>query len=142
LPILDRSPPVPDSTLRLASYMSAMTLLSFLQAVAMARFRGELGPHMMTILLGAVLFIGQHQGRPFTAAKLAQYVRIPRQTVTRRLDRMVEAGIVERRGTLYYVRDDYLDGPEAAGLVRELVQIINSACNQLPKMSNNPLDKL
>jgi DNA-binding transcriptional ArsR family regulator len=133
---------VADSALLQARYTTAMTMLSFLRAVALVRFRGELGPHMITILLGMAVFIGQHEGRPFTAHKLAQYVGIPRQTVARRLERMAEAGIVERRGTHYYVRDDYLDGPEAAGLVRELVQIINSACNQLPIMSNDPLDKL
>jgi hypothetical protein len=133
---------VPDSTLRLARYTASMTMLSCLRAVAMARFKGELGPHMMTILLTMAVFIGQHEGRPFTAAKLAQYVRIPRPTVTRRLEQMAKAGIVERRGTHYFVRDIYLDGPEAVGVVRELTQIIISACNQLPKMDTNPLDKL
>jgi CRP-like cAMP-binding protein len=132
---------VSDSTLRLARYTASMTMLSCLRAIALARFKGELGPHLMSILLVMVLFIGQHEKRPFTAAKLAQYVRIPRPTVTRRLEQMVADGIIERRGTHYYVRDDYLDGPEAVGVVRELAQIIISACNQLPKMDNNPLDK-
>jgi DNA-binding Lrp family transcriptional regulator len=91
-------------------------------------------------VLAMTVFVGQHEGRPFTAHKLSQYLRMPRPTVTRKLERMVSDGVLERQGTYYTVRDEYLDRGEALGMMRELAQIIYSACRFLPNLDNLELD--
>jgi hypothetical protein len=133
-------PPVPDSTLRQARYTTALALLAALRTISLVRYNGDLGPNIVDIVLSMAVFIGQHEGRPFTAHKLAQYLRMPRPTVTRKLDRMVRGGVLERQGTKYSVRDEYLDRGEAIGMMRELAQIIYSACRFLPNLDNPELD--
>jgi hypothetical protein len=136
----DGAPPVPDSTLRQARYTTALALLAALRTISLVRYNGDLGPNIVDIVLSMAVFIGQHEGRPFTAHKLAQYLRMPRPTVTRKLDRMVRGGVLERQGTKYSVRDEYLDRGEAIGMMRELAQIIYSACRFLPNLDNPELD--
>jgi DNA-binding MarR family transcriptional regulator len=129
-----------DSALRQARYTIAMALLAALRAISLVRYQGELGPNIVGIVLAMTVFIGQFEGRPFTAHKLAQYLRMPRPTVTRKLDRMVRDGVLERQGTYYTVRDEYLDHGETLGMMRELAQIIYSACRFLPNLDNLELD--
>jgi hypothetical protein len=131
---------VVDSALRQTRYTTALALLAALRAISLVRYQGELGPNIVNIVLAMTVFIGQHEGRPFTAHKLAQYLRMPRPTVTRKLDKMVAEGVLARRGTQYFVQEEYLDRGESIGMIRELAQIIYSACRFLPKMDNIELD--
>jgi hypothetical protein len=142
LSILDvRSPPpLSDSALRQARYTTALALLASLRAISVVRYQGELGPNIVNIVLAMTIFIGQHEGRPFTAHKLSQYLRMPRPTVTRKIDKMVAEGVLERRGSYYFVRNEYLDHGEALGMMRELAQIIYSACRFLPNLDNLVVD--
>jgi hypothetical protein len=133
-------PPLSDSALRQARYTTALALLASLRAISVVRYQGELGPNIVNIVLAMTIFIGQHEGRPFTAHKLSQYLRMPRPTVTRKIDKMVAEGVLERRGSYYFVRNEYLDHGEALGMMRELAQIIYSACRFLPNLDNLELD--
>jgi hypothetical protein len=134
------APPLSDSVLQQARYTTAMALLAALRVVSVVRYKGELGPNIVAIVLAMTVFIGQYEGRPFTAHKLAQYLRMPRPTVTRKLEKMVRDGVLERRGTYYTVPSEYLDRGEALGMMRELAQIIYSACRFLPNLDKLELD--
>jgi hypothetical protein len=129
-----------NPVIREARYTLAHAAIAFMRAVALARYNGAIGPHLLTIFLGMALFIAQHERKPFTAAKLAQYLRMARPTVIRKLEAMVRTGAVERHGTRYFVSDDWLDRPEAIGMVRELNQIVFSACERLSKLDVRALD--
>jgi DNA-binding MarR family transcriptional regulator len=133
-------PPLSDSELRRARYTTAMALLAALRAISVVRYQGELGPNIVPIVLAMAVFVGQYEGRPFTAHKLAQYLRMPRPTVTRKLDKMVKDGVLERQGSYYTVRDERLDQGEVLGMIRELAQIIYSACRFLPNLDNLVVD--
>ncbi|MGA4421490.1 helix-turn-helix domain-containing protein [Ralstonia nicotianae] len=50
------------------------------------------------VLLLVGVAIGDAEGKPMTAYKLAQYIGMPRPTVIRRLARMARAGLVQRDG--------------------------------------------
>ncbi|WP_223855288.1 helix-turn-helix domain-containing protein [Ralstonia solanacearum] len=50
----------------------------------------------LLILIGVM--IGEAEGRPLGAFKLAELVGVPRPTVIRRLARMARAGLVQRDG--------------------------------------------
>jgi hypothetical protein len=134
------APPLSDSVLQQARYTTAMALLAALRVVSVVRYKGELGPNIVAIVLAMTVFIGQYEGRPFTAHKLAQYLRMPRPTVTRKLEKMVREGVLERQGTYYTVQREYLDRGEALGMMRELAQIIYSACRFLPNLDKLELD--
>jgi hypothetical protein len=121
-------------------YTMAQASLSFMREVAIVRYGGRLIPHLHSICFGMTIFIGQYEGRPFTAHKLSQYLGGPRTTVTRRLEAMVRAGVIERRGTEFFIKEDWLDRPEAIGMLRQLFQILNSACTRLSAMDKSVLD--
>jgi hypothetical protein len=129
-----------DRLIREAKYTVSLAWLGFLRELALTRYRDDPGPHILPLVLGLALYVGQYEGRPFTANKLGAFLGIPRPTVTRKLAAMIEVGTVERRGTYYYLPEKWLDSPEAVGLVRQLTQIINSACALLSKMDIKPLD--
>lgn len=40
-----------------------------------------------------------------SASKIALYIGVPRTTVLRRLEQLIAAGVLERRGRLFYVSD-------------------------------------
>lgn len=50
------------------------------------------------LILTAAIYIGQAEGRPMTASKLADYSGIPRPTVVRKLQRLQKRGIVQMTG--------------------------------------------
>ena len=52
--------------------------------------------HADDLLLIAAVFIGQSEGKPMTAAKLAEYVGLPRPTAIRKLKRFQVRGTVKR----------------------------------------------
>lgn len=58
--------------------------------------RDEFGPHCTDMLLMAAVYIGQAEGKPMNASKLAIYSGIPRPTVVRRLAALQSEGLVIR----------------------------------------------
>jgi hypothetical protein len=129
-----------EEVIREVRYTMAQAAIASMRAVALARYNGELGPHLMNIVLGMGLWIGQHENRPFTCAKLADFLYLPRTTVGRKLDALVERGVVERRGSHFFITQAWLDRPEAIGMIREMVQIMYSACSRLSKLDMATLD--
>src|SRR5215469_8560244 len=55
------------------------------------------------LLVGAAVLIGHLEGRPMTASKLAHFVSLPRTTVLRRVDDLIELGHVVKRGQHYCI---------------------------------------
>ncbi|WP_167810498.1 helix-turn-helix domain-containing protein [Ralstonia pseudosolanacearum] len=58
------------------------------------------------VLLLVGVAIGDAEGKPMTAYKLAQYIGMPRPTVIRRLARMARDGLVRRDGRGRYSLTD------------------------------------
>jgi DNA-binding IclR family transcriptional regulator len=48
-------------------------------------------------------------GKRFSVAKIAAYMRVPRSTVIRRLDRLQNWGLIYRHGRRYYMQDKALN---------------------------------
>jgi hypothetical protein len=46
------------------------------------------GTRLETVFVGLCVAIGDMDGKPFSVAKIAAYMRVPRTTVIRRLDRL------------------------------------------------------
>ena len=61
------------------------------------------GTRIETKFVGLCVAIGDLEGKPFSVAKIATYMGMPRTTVTRRLERLESWGIIERQGSpLFY----------------------------------------
>ena len=60
-----------------------------------------LGPDIMLLFVLASVAATANKGLPATASKIAFYLEMPRETVRRRLQELVELGLVEREGDSY-----------------------------------------
>lgn len=54
-------------------------------------------------LVAVAVMLGHAEGRPMTVSQLARHVRAPRATTTRRLQALVESGLIVRTKTRYYL---------------------------------------
>jgi hypothetical protein len=64
--------------------------------------RQHFGRTIETLVIWARVVMGDYECKPFSASKIADYLRIPRSTVTRRLLQLQDWKMIERRGHYYY----------------------------------------
>lgn len=75
----------------------AVAMLDVLRAFGAAYLgRKRFGTHADELVLLAAVFVGQAEGRPMNASKLAAYAGIPRPTVIRKLKALARRGVLER----------------------------------------------
>ena len=80
------------------------------------------------LLVSGVVMIGHAEGKPKNASEIARIVAVPRPTVLRKLDDFQKKGIVERRGSKYFITnptppggDDYID--KCMALIRRAAKL-------------------
>lgn len=84
------------------------------------------------VLLLAAVYIGQAEGKPMPAAKLAEYAGMARPTAVRKLKELEGAGIViALDGGRYVLTDGRMDTQEAAQAVATAVRRVASAAAAL-----------
>jgi DNA-binding MarR family transcriptional regulator len=69
------------------------------------------GTFLDLVPVGYAIFLGQAEGRPMGLTGLARFLDIPRSSVQRRIDLLIEGGIVERRALKYEFASSALTGP-------------------------------
>ncbi|KVX10607.1 hypothetical protein WL01_22490 [Burkholderia ubonensis] len=81
----------------------ARALLDVLRAFGAAYLgHKRFGARADELVLLAAVFVGQAEGKPMNASKLATYAGIPRPTVIRKLQALARRGVLERiDGGLY-----------------------------------------
>ena len=90
------------------------------------------GSRVETLAVGCCVPLGTLENKPFSVAKIAAYMHIPRNTVTRRLERLIQHwGIIERRGRHYYLRPEVANRPRALASYREVRRAIQRAVAEL-----------
>src|SRR5260370_40873106 len=67
------------------------------------------GTRLETFFVGLCVANGDIDGKPFSVAKIAAYMCVPRTTVIRRLDRLQRWGLIDRRGRHYYMHQKTLN---------------------------------
>jgi DNA-binding transcriptional ArsR family regulator len=77
--------------------------------------------------------IGDFESRPMSAAKIAEYIGIPRTSVVRRLQALEDAGILARNCNSSFV----LAHHDVCGTGRDAAQMIHRASRELSKMDND-----
>lgn len=74
----------------------ARYILESIKEISTAFFNDpQFGSNSDQVLLCAAIFVGQGERKPMTAAKLAEYVGIPRATVIRKVKLLQERGLIQ-----------------------------------------------
>jgi len=67
------------------------------------------GTRLETFFVGLCVAMGEIEGKPFSVAKIAGFMSMPRTTVIRRLDQLQKWGLIDRRDCRYYMNEQTLN---------------------------------
>jgi hypothetical protein len=89
------------------------------------------GTRLETLFVGLCIAIGDIDGKPFSVGKIAAYMRVPRTTVIRRLDRLQSWGLVDRRGHHYHLHEKTLNSLIGMRSYQQVRSILSKATEEL-----------
>ena len=96
------------------------------------------GTRLETFFIGSCVAVGDIDGKPFSVAKIAGYMRVPRTTVIRRLDRLQNWGLIERRGRYYYLHERTLNSLIGMRSYQQVRRLLSKATEQLTVLDTLP----
>ena len=77
------------------------------------------------------LLIGQIEDKPFSVAKLSAYLHLPRTTVIRKLDMLLDWGVIGRIGNSYYVLPTKLNSSSGNRCYRKIRRLVHDADTEM-----------
>ena len=89
------------------------------------------GTRIETFFIGLCVAIGDMDGKPFSVAKIAAYMRVPRTTVIRRLARLQSWGLVDRQGRYYHLHEKTLNSLIGMRSYQQVRRILSEATEEL-----------
>ncbi len=89
------------------------------------------GARLETFFIALCVAIGDIDGKPFSVAKIAAYMRVPRTTVIRRLARLQNWGLIDREGRQYYLREKTLNSLIGMRSYQQVRSVLNRATAEL-----------
>jgi biotin operon repressor len=96
------------------------------------------GSRLETFFIGLCIAIGDFEEKPFSVAKIAAYMHVPRTTVIRRLDRLRTWGLVHRRGQRYYMDKKALNSLLGIRSYRHIRKLLDKAASELTVLDSLP----
>jgi biotin operon repressor len=96
------------------------------------------GTRLETFFVGLCVALGDLDGKPFSVAKIAAYLRVPRTTVIRRLKRLQSWGLVDRRGRYYYAHEKMLNSLMGMRSYQQVRRILSKANEELTVLDTLP----
>jgi DNA-binding IclR family transcriptional regulator len=96
------------------------------------------GNRLETFFVGLCVALGQIDGKPFSVAKMAKYMRVPRATVTRRLSRLQSWGLIYKQGHYYYVHEKTLNSLIGMRSYQQMRRILSKANDELTVLDALP----
>ena len=96
------------------------------------------GTRLETFFIGLCVAVGDIEGKPFSVAKIAAYMRVPRTTVIRRLNRLQSWGLVDRRGRHYYLHEKTLNSFIGMRSYQKSRRILSKATEELTVLDTLP----
>ena len=96
------------------------------------------GTRIETFFIAGCVAIGDLDGKPFSVAKIAAYMRVPRTTVIRRLDQLQSWGLIDRRGRHYYLRENKLNSLIGIQSYQRVRRILCEATKKLSILDTLP----
>ena len=99
------------------------------------------GTRLETFFVGLCVAIGDIDGKPFSVAKIAAYMRVPRTTVIRRLDRLQSWGLIDRRGRHYYMHEKTLNSLIGMRSYQQVRRFLSKATEELTVLDTCQVDR-
>jgi hypothetical protein len=96
------------------------------------------GTRLETFFVGFCVALGDIEGKPFSASKIAAYLHMPRTTVNRRLKRLESWNMVYRHSRRYHVRDAMLNSLMGMRSYLQIRRMIAKAGEQLTVLDTLP----
>ena len=96
------------------------------------------GARLETFFIGLCVAIGDTDGKPFSVAKIAAYMRVPRTTVIRRLDQLQSWGLIDRQGRHYYLHETTLNSANGMRTYQQVRRILSRATKELSILDTLP----
>ena len=89
------------------------------------------GARLETCFIALCIAVGDLDGRPFSVAKIAAYMRVPRTTVIRKLAQLKSWGLIDREGRRYYLREKTFNSPIGMRSYQQVRSILDRATAEL-----------
>jgi hypothetical protein len=89
------------------------------------------GSRLETFFIGMCVALGQFEEKPFSSAKIAAYMCVPRTTVLRRLNRLESWGLIYRQGRHYYMDEQALNSLLGLRSYRHIRRLLEKATAEL-----------
>jgi hypothetical protein len=105
---------------------------------AYAPIQEPFGTRLETFFVGFCVVLGDIEGKPLSASKIAAYLHMPRTTVMRRLKRLENWDIVYRHGRRYHVRDTTLNSLIGMRSYLQIRLMISKAAEELSALDTLP----
>jgi len=96
------------------------------------------GTRLETFFIGLCVAVGDMEGKPFSVAKIASYMRVPRTTVIRRLAQLQSWGLIDRRGRHYYLHEKALNSLIGMRSYQQVRRILSEATKELSVLDTLP----
>jgi DNA-binding MarR family transcriptional regulator len=96
------------------------------------------GSRLETFFIGMCVALGQFEEKPFSVAKIAAYMYVPRTTVIRRLDRLQSWGLIHREGRYYYMDERALNSFLGVRSYRHIRRLLEKAAEELTVLDTLP----
>ena len=96
------------------------------------------GTRIETFFIGLCVAIGDMDGKPFSVAKIAAYMHVPRTTVIRRLEQLQSWGLIDRRGRRYYLHEHKLNSLIGMRSYQQVRRILGEATKKLSVLDTLP----
>ena len=96
------------------------------------------GTRIETFFIGLCVAIGDMDGKPFSVAKIAAYMHVPRTTVIRRLEQLQSWGLIDRRGRRYYLHENKFNSLIGMQSYQRVRRILGEATKKLSVLDTLP----
>jgi DNA-binding IclR family transcriptional regulator len=96
------------------------------------------GTRLETFFIALCVALGDIDGKPFSVAKIAAYMHMPRTTVIRRLDQLQRWGLIDRRGHHYYTHEKTLNSLIGMRSYQQVRRILSKATQELTVLDTLP----
>ncbi len=96
------------------------------------------GARLETFFIGLCVAVGDIEDKPFSVTKIAAYMRTPRTTVARRLNKPHDWGLVKRRGRVYHMQENMLNSLIGMRTSQRIRRILNKASEELTVLDSLP----
>jgi DNA-binding IclR family transcriptional regulator len=96
------------------------------------------GTRVELFFIAFCVALGDIGGKPFSVAKIAGYMRVPRTTVIRRLDQLRRWGLIDRQGRRYYMNEKQLNSLIGMRSYEQVRHTLNKATQELTVLDTLP----